>query len=97
MGSLGLEAEDHHRDAAYNKVLHGKSAEQRGGVRSMLKKDPAAQKAAIEEYFKHWDNKAASSETQEIRDVSQYIERKISPKIVLTDPLTRTAKPNMLP
>lgn len=79
MGSIGLEAEDHHRDAAYNKVLHGQSAEQKGGIRSMLKKDPAAQKAAIEEYFKHWDNKAASTETQEIRDVSQWIRRRKSP------------------
>ena len=73
MGSIGLEIEDHSRDAAYNKVLHGKSAERQGGIRSMLKKDPAAQKAAIEEYFKHWDNKAASTETQEIRDVSSFL------------------------
>jgi sterol 24-C-methyltransferase len=36
----------------------------------MLKKDPAAQKAAVEEYFKHWDNKSASTETEEIREVS---------------------------
>ena len=70
MGSIGLETEDHIRDAAYNKVLHGNSAEQQAGIRSMLKKDPAAQKAAIEEYFKHWDNKAAGIETQQIRDVS---------------------------
>ena len=70
MGSIGLENEDHIRDAAFNKVLHGKSSEQQAGIRSMLKKDPAAQKAAIEEYFKHWDNKAAATETQEIRDVS---------------------------
>lgn len=70
MGSITLETEDHVRDAAYNKALHGKSAEQQAGIRSMLKKDPTAQKAAIEEYFKHWDNKAAAAETQEIREVS---------------------------
>lgn len=69
MAPIALENEDHDRDAAFNKVLHGKSAEERGGIRSMLKKDPAAQKAAIEEYFKHWDNKAASTETEEIREV----------------------------
>ncbi|CAF9923927.1 MAG: Delta(24)-sterol C-methyltransferase [Heterodermia speciosa] len=68
MAPIALENEDHDRDAAFNKVLHGKSAEERGGIRSMLKKDPAAQKAAIEEYFKHWDNKAASTETEEIRE-----------------------------
>lgn len=70
MSPIALEGEDHNRDAAFNKVLHGKSAAERGGIRSMLKKDPAAQKAAIEEYFKHWDNKAASTETEEIREVS---------------------------
>ncbi|KAL8790555.1 MAG: hypothetical protein Q9195_006299 [Heterodermia aff. obscurata] len=68
MAPIALENEDHDRDAAFNKVLHGKSAEERGGIRSMFKKDAAAQKAAIEEYFKHWDNKAASTETEEIRD-----------------------------
>ena len=72
MAPIALENEDHGRDAAFNKVLHGKSAEERGGIRSMLKKDPAAQKAAIEEYFKHWDNKAASTETEEIREVCRY-------------------------
>jgi len=35
----------------------------------MLKKDKAAQKAAVDEYFKHWDNKAAKDETPEIREV----------------------------
>lgn len=34
----------------------------------MLKKDKAAQKAAVDEYFKHWDNKAAKDETPEIRE-----------------------------
>ena len=72
MAPIALENEDHERDAAFNKVLHGKSAGERGGIRSMLKKDPAAQKAAIEEYFKHWDNKAASTETEEIREVCGY-------------------------
>ena len=69
MAPIALESEDHSRDAAFNKALHGKSAEAGGGIRSMMKKDHAAQKAAIEEYFKHWDNKAASTETEEIREV----------------------------
>ena len=69
MAPIALESEDHSRDAAFNKALHGKSADAQGGLRSMMKKDPAAQKAAIEEYFKHWDNKAASTETEEIREV----------------------------
>jgi sterol 24-C-methyltransferase len=63
----GLEMEDHNRDAAFNKALHGKSSEARGGFAAMRKKDAAAQKAAVDEYFKHWDNKSASVETEETR------------------------------
>jgi len=62
-----LEAEDHARDAAFNKALHGKSANSRGGLTALRNKDEAAQKAAVEEYFKHWDNKTAAEETEEIR------------------------------
>ena len=68
--SAALETEDHIRDAAFNKALHGKSAEERAGFMAMLKKDPKAQQAAVSEYFKHWDNKSASVETQEVREVS---------------------------
>ena len=68
MGSYTLENEDHTRDAAFNKAMHGKSAEERAGMLSMLKKDPAAQKAALEDYFKHWDNKSAEVETEEVRE-----------------------------
>ncbi len=62
-----LESEDHARDAAFNKALHGRSAQARGGMAAMRSKDAAAQKAAVEEYFKHWDNKAAATETEETR------------------------------
>ena len=65
--SPGLEQEDHGRDAAFGKLLHGKSTESRGGIRAMRGKDAAAQKAAVEQYFKHWDNKAAAVETDEVR------------------------------
>ncbi|KAN0073122.1 S-adenosyl-L-methionine-dependent methyltransferase [Elaphomyces granulatus] len=67
MPSATLEKEDHWRDAEFNRALHGKSAESRGGLAAMSRKDTAAQKAAIEEYFKHWDNKAAEDETEETR------------------------------
>ncbi|KAI4138114.1 MAG: hypothetical protein LQ340_008073, partial [Diploschistes diacapsis] len=63
-----LELEDHVRDAAFNKAMHGKSAEERAGFMSMLNKDKAAQQEAVNEYFKHWDNKAALDETPEIRE-----------------------------
>ena len=62
-----LEREDHVRDAAFNKILHGTSAEKRGGMIAMMKKDALSQKAALDEYFKHWDNKTADVETEEIR------------------------------
>ncbi|KAL8672344.1 MAG: hypothetical protein Q9168_003197 [Polycauliona sp. 1 TL-2023] len=68
MAPMALEDEDHNRDAAFNKIMHGKSAEEKAGFRAMLKKDPGAQKAAIDEYFKHWDNKLAGAETAEIRE-----------------------------
>lgn len=35
----------------------------------MMQKDKTAQKAAVDEYFKHWDNKAAKDETAADRKV----------------------------
>jgi sterol 24-C-methyltransferase len=67
MSPMALEKEDHVRDAEFNKAMHGKSSAAQGGMRAMLKKDRAAQNAAVEEYFKHWDNKAAAEETEETR------------------------------
>lgn len=69
MASIRLEAEDHKRDADFNRVLHGKSSEARGGLTAMRNKDSKAQKAALDEYFKHWDNKDAETETDETREV----------------------------
>lgn len=70
MAQVTLEKEDHARDAEFNRILHGKSSEARGGLTAMRNKDAAAQKAAVDEYFKHWDNKSADEETEEIRAVS---------------------------
>jgi sterol 24-C-methyltransferase len=67
MSTAALEKEDHNRDAQFNKAMHGDSATAAGGVKSMLAKDKAAQKAAVDEYFKHWDGKAAETETEETR------------------------------
>ena len=69
MAPIALESEDHSRDAAFNKAMHGKSVDSKG-FRSMLNKDHDAHKAATEEYFKHWDNKSAGNETVEVREVS---------------------------
>lgn len=64
-----LEREDHSRDAAFNKAMHGKSAQARGGIAAMFSKGSDAKKAAVDEYFKHWDNKPAENETPEERAV----------------------------
>lgn len=69
MAPSKLEQEDHSRDAAFNKAMHKDSAQAEGGFRAMMKKDKSAQKAAVDEYFKHWDNKAAKDETAEDRAV----------------------------
>ena len=70
MAPAALEREDVARDAAFNKALHGKSAKAQGGFAAMRGKDAASQKAAVDEYFKHWDNKASADETDAIREVS---------------------------
>jgi sterol 24-C-methyltransferase len=68
MSPVALEQEDHSRDAAFNKAMHGKSSQAQGGMRALFGgKDTTAQKAAVDEYFKHWDNKAAAEETAETR------------------------------
>jgi sterol 24-C-methyltransferase len=69
MSPAALEKEDHVRDAAFHKAMHGKSGQARGGMTAMFQKDRAAQQAAVDEYFKHWDNKAAEEETEETRKV----------------------------
>ncbi|KAK2784994.1 Delta(24)-sterol C-methyltransferase [Emmonsiellopsis sp. PD_33] len=68
MAPTKLETEDHKRDAAFNKAMHGNSAKARGGLAAMRAKDSKAQKAAVEEYFKHWDQKLSAEETEEIRE-----------------------------
>ncbi|KAL2827339.1 S-adenosyl-L-methionine-dependent methyltransferase [Aspergillus cavernicola] len=63
------EQEDHHRDAAFNIALHGRSANVRPGLAAMRGKNSKAQEAAVNEYFRHWDNKKAAEETEEIREL----------------------------
>lgn len=67
-----LEREDHARDAAFNKAMHGKSAQAKGGIRAMFAKGGDAKQAAVDEYFKHWDNKPAENETAEERAVRYF-------------------------
>ncbi|EMC92822.1 hypothetical protein BAUCODRAFT_37733 [Baudoinia panamericana UAMH 10762] len=62
-----LEKQDLERDAAFKRALHGKTAEERKGFLAMMGKDHKAQKEAVDEYFKHWDNKLSANETEETR------------------------------
>jgi hypothetical protein len=86
-----LEAEDHQRDAAFNKTLHGKSASARGGLSALRNKDAMAHRAAFEEYFKHFENKAAADETEEIREVSSSTTTfcPLSDLIIIAEPPSR--------
>ncbi len=65
-----LEKEDHRRDADFNKALHGKTSEVKGGIAAMMSKDKDAKKLAVDEYFKHFDNKKAENETDADRAAS---------------------------
>lgn len=69
MAPAALEREDHTRDAEFNKAMHKESSKATGGFNAMMKKDKVAHQAAVDEYFKHWDNKAAKDETAEDREV----------------------------
>jgi hypothetical protein len=64
-----LEREDHKRDAAFAKAMHGKSSKAAPGIAAMFSKGSEAKKLAVDEYFKHWDNQAAKDETPEQRAV----------------------------
>lgn len=52
---------------AFDHALHGKSGKAQGGISSMMGKSSAANAAAIDEYFQHWENKKAEDETAETR------------------------------
>jgi len=68
MAPAKLEDENHVRDAEFNKAMHGNTAAQKAGFMAMLGKDTGAQKAAVDEYFKHWDHKGADIETDQDRE-----------------------------
>ena len=72
---IKLEKEDHQRDADFKKALHGDSHEAQGGFSAILKKDKDGQKIAVDEYFKHFDNKRAEDETDADREVSAIARR----------------------
>ena len=96
MAPTNLETEDHSRDAAFNKAMHKDSSNAKGGFSAMMKKDKAAQKAAVDEYFKHWDNKAAKDETDADREVCP-LSSQFQINYSLTLPFSRHEELNTLP
>jgi DNA transposition AAA+ family ATPase len=52
---------------SFDKILHQGTTENNSGLSAMLKKDHEAQRAAADEYFRHWDNKKAQEETVDDR------------------------------
>ncbi|KAH8890469.1 hypothetical protein GQ53DRAFT_721710 [Thozetella sp. PMI_491] len=56
------------QNGSFEQVLHRNTATAGVGVSAMLKKDHAAQKAATDDYFRHWDNKTAQVETESDRE-----------------------------
>ncbi|KAK9480238.1 S-adenosyl-L-methionine-dependent methyltransferase [Lipomyces japonicus] len=56
---------DRVRDAKFKEALHGKDATKKQGFFAAVSKNADAQKAAVDEYFKHWDNKKPSNETED--------------------------------
>jgi sterol 24-C-methyltransferase len=67
MAPVALQIEDHARDAAFKKAMHGNSA-QKSAFMAMISKDSKSQEVAADAYFKHWDNKDAKIETEEDRE-----------------------------
>lgn len=68
MAPTALEKQDFERDTAFKQALHGKTGQNSNSFMNLMGKDKDAQKLAVDEYFKHWDNKAASDETAETRE-----------------------------
>ncbi|KAL3961348.1 hypothetical protein ACCO45_002871 [Purpureocillium lilacinum] len=67
MMSQALLPADQAKNSAFDGILHRNSNKSQGGFRAMMNKDNSAHVAAVEEYFQHWDDKAAENETEAVR------------------------------
>ncbi len=94
---VALEKEDHKRDADFNKALHGQSAVAAGGFAAMFAKDKNAKKVAVDEYFKHFDNKTAADETDADRAVGTAFPIYAAGMPQSLTCLLRLARPSMQP
>ncbi|KAF7894876.1 hypothetical protein EAF00_006690 [Botryotinia globosa] len=63
-----LEPQDLNRDSAFKKALHGQTGQADRSFINLMHKDKNAQKLAVDQYFKRWDNKVAKDETSLDRD-----------------------------
>lgn len=70
--SAKLAPKDYKADAEFAKALYGDA--KKGGYSALLNKNKDAHDAAVDGYFKHWDNKGPQEETEEDRQVSLFIE-----------------------
>jgi sterol 24-C-methyltransferase len=66
--TIALEAQDFDRDAAFGQALHGRTSQDTNSFMNMMRKNNDAQQLAIDEYFKHWDNKLSMNETNSDRE-----------------------------
>ncbi|KAJ5257145.1 ERGosterol biosynthesis methyltransferase [Penicillium angulare] len=68
MSTVALEPQDRKRDAEFKQALHGKTGQNSNSFMNIIHKNKDAQKLAVDEYFKHWDNQAAADETSDTRE-----------------------------
>ncbi|KUJ07709.1 S-adenosyl-L-methionine-dependent methyltransferase [Mollisia scopiformis] len=53
--------------SAFDSDLHRSSASSQGGLRALISKDKVLHSLAMDEYFKHWENKNVENETEDMR------------------------------
>ena len=68
MSSITLEPQDLKRDADFKQALHGKTGQKSNSFLNIIQKNKEAQQLAVDEYFKHWDNQGADTETASTRE-----------------------------
>lgn len=53
--------------SAFDNALHDRSMDFQGGLRALMIKDRAFHSLAMDDYFRHWENKHVKKETEEMR------------------------------
>lgn len=71
--TVQLHTENHKQDAEFSRALHGKSVVAHTGLAALRNKNKEAQKATVDDYFKHWDRINAADETDETRKASWFL------------------------